>query len=43
MPSKTATVKIDGQGRCTIPIEVREALAIDGQETYAEVEVHVDD
>jgi len=40
MVSKTTTVRIDEQGRCTIPVEVRKALDIDGEESYVEVTVH---
>lgn len=43
MPSATATVRIDGRGRLTIPQPVREKLGIDGDDVYARVTVHVDE
>jgi len=43
MPSKTATVEVDEQGRCTIPVEVRKALGFNGRKEYVEVKVYVDD
>ena len=43
MASKTATVKLDEQGRCTVPVSVRRALGIDGEETYVEITVTTDE
>lgn len=42
MASKTATVQVDQNGRCTIPVEVRRALEIE-PEDYVEIEVIVDE
>ena len=39
MATKSATVKVNEQGRCTIPVEVREALGFEGEETYVDLEV----
>jgi len=43
MPSKTTTVKIDEDGRCTIPVEVRESLGFNGEVVYPEITVHYND
>jgi bifunctional DNA-binding transcriptional regulator/antitoxin component of YhaV-PrlF toxin-antitoxin module len=43
MVSKTATVEIDEQGRCVIPVEVRRALDFDGERVFAEVTVKVEE
>jgi len=40
MVSKTTTVEIDEQGRCTIPIEVRKALDFDNEGVITEITVH---
>jgi len=41
--SATTTVEVDEQGRCTIPVEVREALGFNGRKEYVEVEVFLDE
>lgn len=43
MPTATATVQMDEQGRITIPKPVREKLGVNGVETYVEIEVQVDE
>lgn len=43
MVQATATVRIDEQGRTTIPKPAREKLGIVGENTTAEVEVRVDE
>jgi bifunctional DNA-binding transcriptional regulator/antitoxin component of YhaV-PrlF toxin-antitoxin module len=43
MATKTATVKLDENGRCTVPVDVRRALGINGEETYVEIEVTADE
>jgi len=42
MVSKTTTVEIDEQGRCTIPVEVRKALGFNGDKEIVEITVHYD-
>jgi len=42
MATKTATVEVDEQGRCTIPVEVREALGFNGEKEYVEITVDYD-
>jgi len=37
---KTTTVKMQENGQCTIPVNVRRALDIDGEEQYIEITVH---
>jgi len=41
--SATTTVKMDGNGRVTIPARIRETLGVKGEEAYPEVEVRIDD
>jgi bifunctional DNA-binding transcriptional regulator/antitoxin component of YhaV-PrlF toxin-antitoxin module len=41
--SEVATLKIDEQGRMTIPRPVRQALGIDGKEAVVRVELDVRD
>jgi len=43
MAEATTTVRIDEQGRTTIPKPTREKLGIVGETTTAEVEVRVDE
>jgi bifunctional DNA-binding transcriptional regulator/antitoxin component of YhaV-PrlF toxin-antitoxin module len=43
MSSKTATVEIDEQGRCTIPVEVRKALGFKDESVITEIEVRYDE
>ena len=43
MPEKTTTVKVDENGRCTIPVEVREALGFNGEKAYPEITVKYDE
>jgi bifunctional DNA-binding transcriptional regulator/antitoxin component of YhaV-PrlF toxin-antitoxin module len=39
MVERTTTVQVNEDGRCTIPVEVREALGFNGEETYVEITV----
>lgn len=41
--SEVATLKIDEQGRITIPRPVRQALGVDGKEAIVRVELDVRD
>lgn len=42
MATKHATVRVNEQGRCTIPVEVRESLGFDGEEAMVELAVAYD-
>lgn len=39
MARKTATVEVNEQGRCTIPVEVRKALGFNGEEALVDLEI----
>jgi bifunctional DNA-binding transcriptional regulator/antitoxin component of YhaV-PrlF toxin-antitoxin module len=43
MAEKTTTVKMQEDGRVTIPANARKALGINGEERYLEVTIHVEE
>lgn len=43
MAERTTTVQVNEDGRCTIPVEIREALGFNGSETLVEITVKYDD